>query len=95
MQAARVAGMSTPTSPTSPCDQCGAALPSVQDRPNGSRECLPCWRASLQHGHAQGLHTDSEADPSDPVLDDCPDCPGQAERVRRAAAAAAAGAERD
>lgn len=68
---------------TRECDCCGARRSDVQPRGDGQNECLPCWRSALRYGHQHGLHTDGEADPTDPELDQCPDCPPMQERVRR------------
>lgn len=67
------------------CDTCGEPSQTIAQRPNGEACCDACWRSALAHGHTHGLHDDGSADPTDPVLDDCPHCPPMPERVRRAA----------
>jgi hypothetical protein len=55
------------------CDNCAEPHPDVRERSNGSAECDRCWRASLEHGHVHGLHTDLDGAPED--VADCPLCP--------------------
>lgn len=60
--------------PPQPCDQCGATDPTTTARADGSTTCDRCWRATLQQGHNQGLHTDGAGT----YCADCPSCqPGQ------------------
>lgn len=57
---------------TTICENCNELREDVQLRDDGCRECLPCWRAALEHGHRQGLHMD--ADGADERVDNCPIC---------------------
>jgi len=55
------------------CDQCGDDQPSTTDRNNGMRECDPCWRESLRHGHLHGMHQDMDGQRE--AVPGCPGCP--------------------
>lgn len=69
------------------CENCAEIHHSVEMRGHWMRECLPCWRETLRHGHAHGLHNDGEADPRSEDLDECPECPAVHVRIARAEAA--------
>lgn len=56
------------------CDQCNERSTDVIERPNGSAECLRCWRSALRHGHEHGLHMDQDGNPED--VEGCPLCEG-------------------
>lgn len=52
------------------CANCGRPNVSTCQREHGMRECTPCWRETLRHGHKHGMHDDPAPG--------CPDCPQQA-----------------
>lgn len=55
------------------CDSCGKVDLTTVDRENGNRECDPCWRSALAHGHIHGLHQDLDGEAEYVV--GCPLCP--------------------
>jgi hypothetical protein len=57
------------------CESCGEQSTTVADRAHGTRECLPCYKSALEHGHCHGLHTDTRFDFA--PVPDCPLCFGQ------------------
>jgi hypothetical protein len=89
--------MSKTSTPTTGriCDSCGEfALSARQWGGCSTVYCLPCWRRALEHGHANGLHTDGDSDRDDDgvllPVHNCPVCERRDPRIDVAEALVAA-----